>query len=172
MKKPDTSPELDAGLIAEIDEANDRISDISVWDAPVFAIFWALLVVVFLQFFSRYVLNSSISWTEEVARNLLILVAFGGGIICARKNSHIFLDFFHLYLPKTVSKWLFAVMDLVTVSFFSFAAWTGITLAQRMSNQRMISIDWPRSYLFWAIVGSLVLTALVTLYRMVKTLRS
>jgi TRAP-type C4-dicarboxylate transport system permease small subunit len=145
---------------------------ISWWDAPVFAVFWVLMVVVFLQFFSRYVLNSSISWTEEVARYLLILVAFGGAVICARKNSHIFLDFFHLYLPKTASKWLFALMNIVTIGFFSFTAWTGITLAQRMGSQRMISIDWPRSHVFWVVVACLLLTALVTLYRMVKTLRS
>ncbi|RUT28605.1 TRAP transporter small permease [Arsenicitalea aurantiaca] len=172
MSEQDKAPELDQALLAEIDQANDRIDDISWWDAPVFALFWGLIMVVFLQFFSRYVLNSSISWTEEIARYLLILVAFGGAIICARKNSHIFLDFFHLYLPKTVSKYLFALMDLVTISFFSFAAYTGITLAQRMANQRMISLNWPRSYLYYLIIACLVITALVTLHRLVKTLRS
>lgn len=172
MAEPPTAPELDAELIAEIDLANDRIDDISFWDAPVFAVFWVLMIVVFLQFVSRYVFNSSIPWTEEVARYLMIVVAFAGSIICARKNSHIFLDFFHMYLPARASKWLFAAMDIVTIAFFSYAAWTGITLAARTGNQRMISVDVSRSYLIWVVVASLALTAAVTLYRLIKTLRS
>lgn len=172
MTEPNPAPKIDPDLVAEIDEANDRIDDISLWDGPVFIVFWILMIVVFLQFFSRYVLNSSISWTEEVARYLLIIVTFAGGIICARKNSHIFLDFFHHYLPARASKWLFAVMDVVTVGFFAFAGWTGITLAQRMGTQRMISIDWPRSHVFWIVTVCLFLIAAVTVYRLIKTLRS
>lgn len=172
MSKDQTVPELDQALLAEIDEANDRIDDISWWDAPVFAAFWLLVIVVFLQFFSRYVLNSSISWTEEVARYLMIVVAFAGAIICARKNSHIFLDFFHLYLSARASRLLFAAMDLVTVIFFGYASWMGVSLAQRMGMQRMVSIDASRGYLFWTVVVCLALTALVTLARLIKNLRA
>lgn len=37
----------------------------------------AMGVVVFLQVFTRYVLNDSIGWTEEVARYLMIGLRFG-----------------------------------------------------------------------------------------------
>ena len=33
-----------------------------------FVLFWALAFIVFLQFFTRYVLNDSLAWTEEIAR--------------------------------------------------------------------------------------------------------
>ena len=32
------------------------------------ALFWALSLIVFAQFVTRYILNDSLSWTEEVAR--------------------------------------------------------------------------------------------------------
>ena len=33
------------------------------------AVFWAMAVCVFLQFFTRYALNNSLAWTEEIAAN-------------------------------------------------------------------------------------------------------
>src|SRR2546423_10193383 len=53
-----------------------------------FAIFWGLAFIVFLQFFTRYVLNDSLSWTEEIARYGLMWVVFIGGIMVTRRHTH------------------------------------------------------------------------------------
>ncbi|AUG55664.1 TRAP transporter small permease [Thalassospira marina] len=158
-------------ITSQIDAQQTEISDISWWDTPVFMVFWALVLVVFLQFFSRYALNSSIPWTEEVARYLLIVVTFSGAVICARKKSQIYLDFFHLYIPKVASRALFFLMDMITAAFFAYAAWSGASLAQRMGHQRMISIDMQRGYLFWTIVVCLAIAAIVTFARGIHDLR-
>ncbi|WP_085586337.1 TRAP transporter small permease [Thalassospira mesophila] len=171
MNDLSSDSEIAKEITSQIDAQQTDISDISWWDAPIFAVFWALILVVFLQFFSRYVLNNSISWTEEIARYLLIVVTFSGAAICARKKSHIYLDFFHLYLPKAASRALFFLMDLITAAFFAYAAWSGVMLANRMGRQRMISIDISRSWMFWAVVICLAITALVTLVRAFHSLR-
>ena len=44
--------------------------------------FWAMTLAVFVQFFTRYVLNDSLAWTEEVAINFLVGVVFFGSIMC------------------------------------------------------------------------------------------
>jgi hypothetical protein len=59
---------------------------------------------VFYQFFTRYVLNDSAAWTEEIARYLLIGVVFVGAAIGVAKNNHIQVDFFYRYMPQPVSR--------------------------------------------------------------------
>ena len=47
-------------------------------------LFWAMVACVFGQFFTRYALNNSLAWTEEIATNLLIAVVFVGAAGCVR----------------------------------------------------------------------------------------
>src|SRR5512146_2969022 len=58
-------------------------------DGLAFVLFWSLAFIVFLQFFTRYVLNDSLAWTEEIARYALMWVVFIGGAMVTRRNSHI-----------------------------------------------------------------------------------
>src|SRR5204863_8917206 len=57
------------------------------------ALFWALGAIIFYQFFTRYALNDSAAWTEEIARYFLIATVFVGAAMCVRKNNHIQVDF-------------------------------------------------------------------------------
>src|SRR5512143_4336296 len=57
-----------------------------------FVLFWSLAFIVFLQFFTRYVLNDSLAWTEEIARYALMWVVFIGGAMVTRRNSHIAVE--------------------------------------------------------------------------------
>ena len=149
----------------------DDISDIKWIDAPVFVVFWLLLIIVFIQFFTRYALNSSLAWTEEIARYLLILLGFVGSVTCVRKRSHIFLEFFYRYLPPAVVKWIVIIVSFINTAFFTYAGILSIELAQRTHHQSMTSIDLPKGIIYWIVAISCFAMALVALWEFISLFR-
>jgi TRAP-type transport system small permease protein len=139
-------------LFAEWEEAEAHVdlSDLRPVDAIVFAVFWLLFVTVFLQFFTRYVLNDSLAWTEEIARYLLIGVTFIGSVLAMRKGSHIAVEAGLKAVSKRTRHWILLAVDLLALLFSLFLAWTSAQLAQN-TKQAMVSIDIPKGYVYWLV---------------------
>jgi TRAP-type transport system small permease protein len=122
-----------------------------------FAVFWALAVIVFLQFFTRYVLNDSLSWTEEIARYGLIWVTYIGAVMVTRRNSHIAVMLLPNLLPAWGGRVVLAVADLVTLGFLGLLAYFSVLIVGRMHIQRMSVVDLPMSYVYAAVVAGCLL---------------
>jgi len=141
-------------------ELHEPPGDWRIEDWVVFAIFWVLAAVVFLQFFTRYVLNDSIAWTEEIARYLLICVTFVGAAMAARKGTHIALELALYVLPPGPRRWLRIVLSMVAVAFFGVAAWLCLGIAQAMWYQPMVVVDLPLGLVYYVAFFGLVLTTI------------
>lgn len=131
--------------------ATDAPIDLSVYrweDWLTLAIFWLLAYTVFHQFFTRYVLDDSAAWTEEIARYLLIVVTFLGGSMAVRRNTHIHVEFLYRYLPAPVGRTLSTLVDLIRLAFLGYATWLSIDLVPRMHNLGMTVVDLPMSYVY------------------------
>jgi TRAP-type transport system small permease protein len=112
-------------------------------------LFWILGLVVFYQFFTRYVLNDFASWTEEIARYLLIAVVFIGATIGVAKNNHIQVDFFYRFMPHGVARTMATAVDLLRIGFFAAAVvLTWMMMEKLGSNSRMTLIDLPMNYVY------------------------
>lgn len=162
MKRQDgTEPEpgFEALIHAQEEaELHELPGDWRVEDWLAFALFWALAATVFTQFFSRYVLNDSIAWTEEIARYLLMVTAFIGAALAARKGTHIALDLVPNLFPRGVRRWLNLVLGLVTVGFFLISAWLCWSIAEAMMYQPMVVIDVPLGWVYWGVLGGMLMT--------------
>ena len=129
----------------------------SVWDIPALIVFFLLFITVLLQFVTRYFLNDSLSWTEEAARYLLILLAFVGAIRCQMRDTHIRLEF----IDAAAGRWLHGIKIfamVVTTGMFGFLIYSLYILARQTSFQKMVSLPFPKYYLY-----ALILVALVAL---------
>jgi TRAP-type C4-dicarboxylate transport system permease small subunit len=127
----------------EVDISHYRFED---WFA--FAIFWVLALVIFYQFFTRYALNDSASWTEEIARYLLIATAFVGGAINVRKNNHVQVDFFYRLMPGWMGRGMAIFVDAARILFLGYCVWLTISLMMKIGGSRMAIIDWPIGILY------------------------
>ena len=135
------------------------------------AAFWAMGLCVFLQFFTRYALNNSLSWTEEVASNCLVVVVFLGAVMCVRLSRHIHVDVMYHYLPHRAARALSILVDLVRIAFFIYATTLVWRYLPIVENERMISLDLPRSALFYTILISFVLMTLRSVQVFIGNLR-
>lgn len=151
-------PDIFSALVQEEANVPEPPLDIAPEDWLSFILFWALAGIVFLQFFSRYILNDSIAWTEEIARYLLMALAFTGSALAARHGSHIAVEFLPNILPAAARRWMFLVAGVLAVAFYAISVVLCWQVAEIMETQPMVVIDWPLSWVYWAILVGLVLT--------------
>jgi TRAP-type transport system small permease protein len=145
----DAGPKVmgDDGEFHAVDEEVDlSATPVEAWLA--LGLFWALGATVFYQFFTRYVLNNSASWTEEIARYLLIGVVFVGAAIGVAKNNHIQVDLLYRWLPKWLARALAIVVDVIRIVFFAAMAVTTVQMMQKMGNYQMTIIDLPMNIVY------------------------
>jgi TRAP-type C4-dicarboxylate transport system permease small subunit len=158
LNEPVDGEDLFVELTRDEAAAPEPPVDMAIEDWLSFALFWALAGIVFLQFFSRYVLNDSIAWTEEIARYVLMALAFAGSAMAARRGTHIAVEFLPNMLPAGARRWLHLAAAGVAVAFYAMSVWLCWQVAEAMQFQPMVVIDWPLSWVYWAILAGLVLT--------------
>jgi TRAP-type transport system small permease protein len=140
-------PDDDVHLIVVKDE--DVIIEHHPEDWIAFVLFWALAIIVFLQFFTRYIMNDSLSWTEEIARYGLMSLAFIGGAVVTRKKAHIAVELVsNLMGPGPMRSTLLALVDFVTLGFTGLLAYFSVTIIERMHAQTMTVFELPMSIVY------------------------
>ncbi|MFO1220727.1 MAG: TRAP transporter small permease [Burkholderiaceae bacterium] len=110
--------------------------------------FWLLGLTVFYQFFTRYALNNSASWTEEIARYQLIATVFVGASIGVAKNNHIQVDLLYRYLPPAAGRALAIAVDVLRIAFFGAMVVLMVQMMQKMSDYKMTIVDVPMNLLY------------------------
>jgi len=113
------------------------------------ALFWALGLTVFYQFVTRYVMNDSAAWTEEIARYMLVAVVFVGAAVGVAKNSQIQVDFFYRHMPAVLGRWISRAVDVLRTAFFAAAVFMTWQMMEKIGNQtRMTIVDAPMNIVY------------------------
>jgi TRAP-type C4-dicarboxylate transport system permease small subunit len=113
-----------------------------------FGFFWLLALNIFYQFFTRYVLNDSAAWTEEIARYLLICVVFVGMAAAVRDNRHIHVDFFYRMMAPWFARGVSTAVDVLRFVFFAVATVLTWQMMQKMGSYKMTIIDLPMNSVY------------------------
>ena len=138
--------------------------DLSGYNAPedwlALGLFWLMCAVVFLQFFTRYVLNDSFAWTEEIARYVLIAVIYVGTAMCVRRNRHIHVDFIYRLVPAFAGRVLSTFVDVLRIVFFIYATWMTWKLMAIVGSDQMTMIKLPMNVIYYFVLGGLAMSAI------------
>ena len=145
---PASGPVLDAEGHFHVTDAPTDLSHYLIEDWLSLAFFWFLGLCVFYQFFTRYVLNDSAAWTEEIARYLLICMVFVGIAAAVRRTRHIHVDFLYRLIPAKAGRAMSTVIDIMRIVFFAVAAGLTIQMMMRMGSLQMTIIDLPMNSIY------------------------
>lgn len=123
----------------------------------------ALIVVISLQVFFRYALNSPLAWPEEAGRYLFIWIVFLGIPEAYRDGKHLGMDLFVLRLPLGARTILARVVELIVVGIAAAAAWYSIDLVRLTMKQTAPVLKIPVGFVYIAFTVGFTLVVLETL---------
>ncbi|WP_137131055.1 TRAP transporter small permease [Rhizobium sp. FY34] len=155
----------------EEDAAPVDLSPYAIEDWLTLIVFWGMGLSVFLQFFTRYVLNDSFAWTEEIAANCLVVVVFLGSVMCVRTMRHIQVDLLYRFLPRRAVRPLELLVDMIGIVFFAYIAWLMWRYLEIVGEERMVTVDLPRGIVFYTVFAAFALMFARSVQNLVKDLK-
>jgi len=107
-----------------------------------------MVLAILLQVFCRYVLNSPLSWPEELTIYLMAWLAFIGSAVAVKSSEHIGVDLLLVFLPERAKVLLLFIVKLIMMIFAVFLFKAGLQFAlfgwPMISDALRISMFWPR----------------------------
>ena len=150
-------------IVHTFEEADAQPVDLSGYateDWFTLGLFWVMTILVFLQFFTRYVMNDSLAWTEELATYCLIGVVFIGASMWVRKSRHIQVDLLYRYLPHGPARVLSTLVDILRTAFLAYATWLVWRYIGIVGDEPMTTIEWNKGHVYWiTLAGFALMTA-------------
>ena len=123
------------------------------------AILTAMALLVFLNVCLRFFTNQSITWSDEVARHLMIWLTFIGAGITLRHGSLTAIDNVQVALGDRKARILRIISALIMFAFFAVMIWAGKTYVGRTMLQTTPSTRIPFGYIYLAMpIGFTLLT--------------
>jgi len=118
-----------------------------------------MVVNVSVGVFCRYVLNNSLSWTEEFARYLMVWFAFIGMAIAYRDESHVNVGVIVDLFPSFFRQLIKIISYLVILWFLSILFFQTFKVLRVVSIQRSPAIRMPMMYPYLSVTfGSFLMS--------------
>lgn len=122
-----------------------------------------LLVIVLLavmQVFTRYVMDSPLTWTEEIARLLLVWAVFLGAAAGVKHNGHLRVDLLFDRYKGNAGRAIIVLINLVMLCVGIGMIKFGFDFYLSTTNDNSTSLGYPRNLFYLAIPVSGILIVL------------
>ncbi|GHC32781.1 TRAP transporter small permease [Aidingimonas halophila] len=129
-----------------------------------------LVLTVWIGILSRYVLPWNLTFTEELARYLMIWTALLAVSIGICRRQHVGMLVIFERLPRLVSKALALIFDVIAFTFFSFLFYYGIGHVSEGLSQVTMIYGMPKGYPYLIIPLASALACIQLLLAMLRDL--
>lgn len=119
--------------------------------------------IVFVSVVFRYVLNSPLAWSEELASMLFAWLTFVGAYVAARSRSHVSIDTLVIFLPDGIRRGLDRLVDAGVLVLLAIFAWQGFRLTVTTWDLEFPAMEISRGYLYVSLPIASCLMALAVI---------
>lgn len=134
----------------------------------IFASLALMVIFVFLNVMLRYMFNSGLAWSGEVARYLFVWIIFLGSVIAVKEQSHLGVDILVSKLNLSVQKFLYTVSTVLIIGVLALAFDGLLGLIKLNLGMGSPASDIPVNTYYYAGVVSLVLMSIILIIHTVR----
>ena len=131
-------------------------------------IFAAMCVVGLLQVFNRFVLNRSLSWSEEFQIFAHIWIVFLAIPIAYRRGAHLSMDSLRARLPQRAGRVFDFFIEIFWIWFAVALIWLSYRVAMVAKLQESPGLEIPMSYPYYAMLAGGAYLLMVVLRRLFR----
>jgi len=107
-----------------------------------------MTVIIILQVFMRYLFLYSLSWSEEVARYLMIWVSFLGASLALKYGFHIGVEFVINRIPEKMRGWVNLIAKMGILIFLIYFTIGGFRVSWAVRDQDSPALLFSMAYAY------------------------
>jgi TRAP-type transport system small permease protein len=131
-----------------------------------------VIVLVFYNVLSRYILHTDVAWSSELSTLLLIWITFVGGAMAVRRNAHLGVTEFIMGLKPGARSRVDAVVLALTSFALGLLVYFGITLTLLSWDNIAIAIRISNGWWYLAMPVGCALMLVFVLHQLYAVLRT
>lgn len=132
-----------------------------------FVLLLVILVLILIQVYFRFFTESSIAWSEELSRFLLIWLVFLGAVVALRQGAHIQIDSLLDIMPKTVRKIMLLLRNMIMILFLGMLFIGILPTLEVVSLQKSPGLGLNMKYVYGIFPISIGLMAIIVIWSFV-----
>ncbi len=148
----------------------DRLEDFGDWLGKitlfvVIILTGILVVTVLTGVFFRYIIRDSLSWTEELARYLMIWAALLAVSVGIKDKEHVGIQLLIKQFPPIITKLITLIVYIITIVFLAVLTFKGYQVADKAQNQVSLALNIS---MYWPLMSIPVSAALAIIQQLIQ----
>lgn len=128
-------------------------------------------LIVIVNIFLRYVMNTGLWWTEELVTGLFVWAVFIGSAAGFKRHKHIGVDFILTKLPKDIQKSVNIFVDIILIAINGYLTYLSIIYVSNSYLKPTAVLGISSVWISSSLVISLFLMTIYSVIFLIKTIK-